>query len=302
MKDAHAFHCGSLTCFIDLSRYSYHRSAPSIESGVGAEVDVHGAQGFVGGVGEEEIGHGVDELVQDVGGRVFVTLRSQVSVDSEAESGQFALVVQQAVGHVVITGHILGDVVPVMVTHGLEAMSEFPVGLLDFIFGEGDGHAVLDGVNTLLQPQTSASSVGGQLILSTTSRADGAGVNEVGGQGPVVSVIDVHTIGHVRGWVVFGLEHRSLDTGDDTIGVEQEAHSGIFLVPVTLAHELGIGNFALVIAKLEVGHVTSQVAGQGVEGPQVDRVQGPGGFQARPFGDSIDGGSQEYESHDSLHG
>jgi len=189
---------------------------------MGAEVDVQGAQRFVSRIGAEEIRNGVDEFRQNLGSRMFVTFRRQGGVHSEAEGGQFAFVVQKASGHVVIAGHVLGDVVPIMVAHGLETVSERPFRRrLHLVLGQRDLDAVHNWIGTLLQVQTSTSAISFQLSLRTTHRADGGRIDEISGHRPIIAIIDVVKILRKRRRCVFGFGHRSLNTGDDTVLVEQ---------------------------------------------------------------------------------
>jgi len=96
------------------------------------EIDVDGAECAVARVREEAVGNWVQEFVDHIigGSWVVVALRFliHIHVRGEAETGQFALVVQEAIGHEIGAVHAFRDVVPVVLTHGPKAFAITPFG------------------------------------------------------------------------------------------------------------------------------------------------------------------------------
>jgi len=86
---------------------------------------VNGTLYFVSWIREKTIGYGIHEFFDSFVTRMgpIVTIRFVIAIDGEAKSVQFSTVVQDAVWDDVTATHVLGDVVPVMLTHRIEAFA-----------------------------------------------------------------------------------------------------------------------------------------------------------------------------------
>jgi len=184
-------------------------------------VNVHRAHRLERWFSEEAFWLRIDKTPSNVGSWVLVTRRRQIIIHRPTEPKQLSITVHQERREKRITGHIRGDIVPVVHAHCPGTFSFRPSSRskVSFFHGDHEGHCLW--IRSILNPQTIPSSLSVEIGTGSSS-ANGFRINKVGRQYLHIVIFDKRMVGTNRSWIVidFAEIDCGLNSGDVSVFVE----------------------------------------------------------------------------------